>query len=220
MLVLCFIGAMAVNAQDVTIELSENFDELKVYDRLNVEIVKSTENRLVVSGDDTDKVSASVDDGTLKVRMDLGNFMDGNQTTVVIYYNEQLNVIDVNEGAEIMSKEKLSSSYLTLKAQEGGRLTFPLAVKNVQAKAISGGKINVSGTASNTDISIRTGGEYNAKNLETVDCDISVLAGGKADLTASGLVDAAVTAGGTINIYGNPEKVEKDQTLGGSVIVR
>lgn len=34
------------------------------------------------------------------------------------------------------------------------------------------------------------------------------------------LVDAIVTAGGTIEIYGNPETVKENSTFGGSIVVK
>ncbi|MDN6279783.1 MAG: hypothetical protein L0J45_02150 [Psychroflexus sp.] len=49
--------------------------------------------------------------------------------------------------------------------------------------------------------------------------DISVFAGGNALVTVSDYVEANVTAGGKIEIFGHPQTVEEDKTLGGEIIV-
>jgi len=47
---------------------------------------------------------------------------------------------------------------------------------------------------------------------------VSVFAGGKAFVNSKEYVEANVTAGGTIEIFGNPDKVDEDKTFGGSII--
>ncbi|MGB6150737.1 MAG: DUF2807 domain-containing protein, partial [Pricia sp.] len=93
----------------------------------------------------------------------------------------------------------------------GGKIKLPITVKRLQVNVITRGSITVSGKAESFDISVRTGGEYYAEDLKVVNCDITVLADGKAKVTASGLVDARVTAGCTIEIFSKPYKIEKDQ---------
>ena len=46
---------------------------------------------------------------------------------------------------------------------------------------------------------------------------MNVKAGGSAEVSASVLVDARVTAGGTIRIYGNPKEIKRKTTLGGTI---
>ncbi|MDO1499569.1 DUF2807 domain-containing protein [Winogradskyella maritima] len=73
--------------QKTTIDL-DNFMELKVFDRINVTLVKSTENKAIITGDDADDVKISNDDGLLKIRMEVKDFLDGNETNVELHYKE------------------------------------------------------------------------------------------------------------------------------------
>jgi len=213
------MGSIFAFAQNTTVEL-ENFTELKAYDQINVTLIKSNENKAIVSGDDQDDVKLEIEDGRLKIKMEVDNFMDGNETNITLYHSEILSLIDANEGAEIKSDETINSKYLVLRAQEGAELHLTVNSNNLETKAVSGGKIMVSGNAPNQNITVRSGGEYHAKELKSEQTDVTILAGGKAYINVSEFVDANVTAGGTIEILGNPQKVKEDNTLGGSIIIR
>ncbi|WP_149274906.1 head GIN domain-containing protein [Pareuzebyella sediminis] len=217
--IICFFVSLGAWAQKTTIDL-EPFNELKVFDRINVTLVKSSENTAIVTGDDQDGVKISNDNGLLKIRMDVTDFLDGDETFVELRYTENLELLDVNEGAKITSSETLHNNFLNLRSQEGGQLNIAVDSRNLNAKAISGGKIMVTGKAPNQEASIRSGGEYDAKNLSAKQTEVTVFAGGKAYVNSDEYVAANVTAGGRIEIFGNPEKVDEDKTLGGTIIMK
>ncbi|RKN78703.1 head GIN domain-containing protein [Ulvibacterium marinum] len=206
-------------AQNTTIDLA-NFDELKVYDQLSVKLVKSDKNQAVISGDDQDEVAIVNNDGLLKVRMEVDNALDGKTTDITLYYTDNLSLIDANENSKITSEDIINTKYLTVRAQEGGEITLKLDSRNLDSKAVTGGKIMVDGSATNQEITVRTGGHFAGKGLKTETTDVTILAGGTAFISASDYVDASVTAGGTVEIFGNPEKILEDKTFGGSIIVR
>lgn len=215
------LTAFPAMAQDnnTSIDL-DAFDEIKVYDQINVTLVKSDKNQAVVSGDDVEKVSIGNDDGRLHIKMEVDNMLDGNETNVILHHTEDLRLVDANEGAEITSEEQLEAKYLTLRTQEGGKLIVKVNARNLDSKAVTGGEIKISGNAENQEVNIRSGGQYDAKNLSTKRTDITIFAGGKGTVNASEIVEANVTAGGTIEIYGNPETVNENDTFGGSITVK
>lgn len=204
---------------NITIEL-ETFQEIKVFDQINVTLVKSDKNQAVISGDDAQEVAIDNDGGRLKIKMEADNFLDGNDTSVIVYYTKDLSLVDANEGAKITSEEELESNYLTVRSQEGGKIFISVNARNLDSKAVTGGEITISGSAENQEVNVRSGGQYNAEKLSSNQTDVTILAGGKAMVNVSDFVDANVTAGGTIEIYGNPETVKEDKTLGGSIILK
>jgi len=209
-------AVFTLSAQNITIDL-DTFNELKVYDQLNVTLVKSNKNRAVISGDDIDDVKIDNDDGRLKIRTEIEDMLDGNKTLITLHYTENLNLIDANEGSKITAKGAVDSKYLSLRAQEGGKVDVSVNSRNLDNKAVTGGKIHVSGTATNQEVTVRTGGEFHGKELKSEQTDVTVFAGGIANVFVTDYLDANVTAGGTISVLGNPEKVEKNETFGGSI---
>lgn len=220
-LAIALLNGAVLMAQENTITQNlDEFDEIKAYDRLNITLVKGNENKAVISGDDTDDVKIVNKEGRLKVRMELDNTLDGNETEITIYHTNVLELIDANEGAKIKTKNPLNAKYLTLRSQEGGEIHTDVDTRNLNAKSVTGGKIKVTGSADNQEIMVRTGGNFDGQYLNAKQTDVTILAGGNAIVKTDEYVDANVTAGGTIEIYGNPETVKEDKTLGGEIIVR
>ena len=194
----------------------ENFNEVKVFDLIEVNLIKSDFNGVEITGDDLEDVEVINKDGTLKVRMNIDKIFNGDRTFVSVFYTD-LKIIDGNEGAFITSNELITQNYIELRAQEGAQLKIGLDVKKVDIKAVSGGIIETRGKAITQDITLNTGGIYEGKAFETKNTSVNIKAAGEADVYASNDVDAKVLAGGNVNIYGNPKHIKEKTTFGGKI---
>jgi hypothetical protein len=195
----------------------EKFTQLKVYDRIIVSLVKSNENKLVITGDDKDEVNVSQKDGLLKIKMEFDNFLDGNEAKATLYYTEDLSLLDANENGKIISDETFKGDKVEIKGQEGGVIDLKIALKEAYVRAVSGSEITLTGSCETQEVSVNTGGKAYNKDLNTTMTDVTVLAGGRADVKASDVVKAKVKAGGSIYIYGKPKSIEKDKIFGGKI---
>jgi len=213
---LAIMIATITNGQNTVEKSVGEFQELKVYDLIEVELIKAKENKLVISGKNTEDVVVVNRNGKLKIKMNLEESFDGNNTSVKLYYTS-LDIIDANEGAVITSEEKIKQYEIELRAQEGGRINVPLKVKTASIKSVTGGIIETSGKSEKQNISINTGGVYRGKNLQTATTTIVIRAAGVADVNASDLVDIKIRIGGDVFIYGNPVKVDESRVIGGRI---
>lgn len=195
------------------------FSTVKVYDLIHISLVKSTENKVVITGDDVQDVNIVNTGGTLKIKMAFDKIFNGTNTFVAVHYTN-LTSIDGNEGAYIVGNELIVQDKIELRAQEGAKLKIGIDVKEVLIRAVSGGSIKTNGKAETQTVTLNTGGIYKGEAFPTINTTVTVRAGGEADVNASELVDAKVTAGGDIYIYGNPVKVNKKTTFGGDITVR
>jgi hypothetical protein len=192
------------------------FTELKVYDLINVEMIKSKENKVEIKGKNASEVVIINKDGTLKIRLNLEESFDGNKTDVKLFYTA-FDIIDVNEGASVSSKEQINQFEVELKAQEGGLINLNLETKETKIKSVTGGIIELQGKTNNQDITIGTGGILKAENLESVKAKVAIRAGGEAHINAVELLDIKIRAGGDVYIYGNPKEVKENTALGGRI---
>lgn len=206
----------ATNAQNPTEKNIGDFKELKVYDLIEVELVKSNENKAIISGSNTQDVLLINKNGILKIRMNIGKTFDGTNTKVKLYY-KSLDIIDANEGARINSKDEIKQFEIDLKAQEGGTINVNVNVNYVIVKAVTGGVIEVSGTTKKETITILTGGSFKGEKLKSEHVDVSINAAGEASVNASKVVDVKIRAGGDVFIYGNPETINESKVLGGRI---
>ncbi|MET6991402.1 head GIN domain-containing protein [Sediminicola arcticus] len=218
-IVLIAITLLSWNAsaqKEVAHELYK-FSEVKAYDGITVKLISSDVNKAVITGDYKSEVAFVNKSGRLKIRMELDNFLAGHNTTVMLYHTETLVLLDVNEKAKIVSDDVIRSVSLEMRAQEGGELQLKVEAEKVDVKATTGGIVSLSGTSKVQDISVNTGGVVKNESLKTEQTEVSVNAGGTANVNATDIVDAKVRAGGTINIYGNPKEVKETKFVGGNI---
>ncbi|MBO9582971.1 MAG: DUF2807 domain-containing protein [Flavobacterium sp.] len=213
------IGAAILFVQmsfgQVTKELGD-FDTVKVFDKLSVKVVQADQNRIVIKGSREAEVEVVNKNGILKLRMPFPKLLSGNDLSVTLYY-KHIELIDANEGATVTSNEAIKATSFKVSAQEGAVINVDLDVDKLKVSSVSGGSITLTGKATNQDASLGAGGYLLASKLETSQTTVSVSAGGKADVKASTLVDAKVSAGGSIYIYGKPKQINQKTVFGGKI---
>ena len=206
-------------AQETTTKEIEKFTELKAFDQINVVLIKGTENKVILTGDDQGDVDIENKKGLLKIKMDFENSMDGEDVEAKVYYTEELSLIDANEGASITAESTVKASESRIAVQEGGRIELKVNIENLFVKSTSGSEVKLTGNATNQEVVANAGGKVFNEKLDTETTKVTVNAGGSAEVKASILVDAKVRAGGNITIHGNPKKIEKDKVFGGKIKV-
>ncbi|WP_222983333.1 head GIN domain-containing protein [Flagellimonas meishanensis] len=192
------------------------FDTIKVFDLIEVNLIQSDENKIMIKGWNVDDITWTNKGGVLKLRMQLDKKFRGEDTMIEVYYTD-LDVIDGNEGAQITCNEMVKKSKIELRAQEGARIHIGMDVDYVDVRAVTGGTVEASGLAKNQSIVLNTGGIFEGRKLRTTNTAIKISAGGEADIFASEEVDINVMAGGDVTVYGKPSKVNKRTFAGGRV---
>ena len=204
------------NAQAQVEKKLGEFHELKVYDLIDVQLVKSDENRIVLTGNNTQDVVIVNKNGVLKIRMNIEKSFDGNKTKATLYYTN-IDVIDANEGSSIYSDDLIKQFDFKLNAQEGGIIKVNLETTYLDVKSVTGGIIETKGTVKKQNIKMNTGGIYKGENLKTEETEVTIVAAGEAYVNASKLMDIKIRVGGDVYIYGNPEKVNESKAIGGRI---
>ncbi|MFD1017037.1 head GIN domain-containing protein [Winogradskyella rapida] len=216
-LLLCLLcSSVFINAQESIEKNLGSFSTVKVFDLIHLKMIASNENKVVISGKNRKDVEVVNNNGKLKIRMNIRESYDGEDTVVQLYFTS-VDEIDANEGAKVTLKAPLKQYEIDLRTQEGAEITAELETTYANLRAVTGGVINVSGSSKQQDISIYTGGEVNAKTLITEHTEVSINAAGEAYIYASETVDAKVKAGGSVFIYGKPKEVTESTMLGGTI---
>jgi len=212
------LSTLLVEAQnEITKADLGKFTEIKAFDGLSVNLIKSDSDKAVISGDNTDKVVIVNNDGVLKLRMQIDKIFSGYRTFVDLHYSGELLIIDVNEDARITSESDIKQDVLELKAQEGGELSIVAEVEQLLVKAVTGGSVETYGSSDLQDIAINTGGVYEGKEFKTKFSTVNVNAGSRAEIYAEDYVKATVKAGGEVLVYGDPAKMEEKTVFGGKI---
>jgi len=216
--ILVVLISLSTFAQRELVKEVGDISVVKVFDLIEVNLIKSSENKVVVKGEDVDDVKVINEHGKLKIRMLLDKRFNGKETFVEVHY-KSLEVIDANEGSIIVSNELIKQNMIELRAQEGGKIIAGLDVNFAKMRAVTGGIIEASGLSKSQEIVLNTGGIFEGRELNTQDTKIKITAAGEAEVNASNKVDARVTAGGEVYIYGEPSTVNKKTFAGGNITI-
>ncbi len=215
-LLLIFLLSFDMSSQEISNNL-DDFDEIKVYSGLRLILTKANENKAVVTGNNREEVNFQNDNGVLRIKMSFENIWDEEDNTVVQVFYKEINTIEAKQNCSVIVEDVLHQKRLALAVQEGAGILTEIEVEHLSSKAITGGEIEVTGSAMNQDIIIGTGGKFYAKNLISENINVTINAGGVADIYAKIYVDAQVRAGGTVNIFGDPDLIDKKTTFGGKI---
>ena len=195
------------------------FSELKVYDLINVELIKSNQNKIVISGERAQDVRIIQKNNILKIRMKLDKMFNGENTNVKLYYSS-VDKIDANEGAVITAKDPIKQYELELKTQEGGQISAQVNTKLLIVKSVTGGVVKTIGNTERQQLNIRTGGQYNGSKTEAQHTSLFIKAGGVAKVNTAKVLDVKIFSGGDVLIYGTPKQLKQNKLFGGRIIFK
>lgn len=217
-LVIVFLLISTVSfAQDkVTMNLGD-FNIVKTYRGLKVELIKNSSPKVIIEGNKASDVTVKNINGTLKISLGITQTFSADEVMVYLYFKDDIDVIDANEGSHIYSDEVFKQEKITAKAQEAAHVSLDIKTDQLDVSVVTGGLVTLKGTSKNQNVKSNTGGIYKGNDLETGYTKVTSNTGGVAEVLATDLVDASASTGGTITILGEPEEVNKSESLGGYV---
>lgn len=195
--------ALAQDSQAIEVA---NFSEIDAGGQYTVRIVQGDSRSVTLNGDagDFGDIEIEVRRGELRLRQDTGGWFSRRRnrqldvTVDVVVPN--VRVLDFHRGVSVEAAD------LDLGALE-------LAVN-------TGAVVTLAGTCSGLELDVSTGGVLNARDLvcETVEADGST--GGEAFVHATARIEAGVSTGAMIHVYGEPQSRNVRSSLGGEVSFR
>lgn len=215
-LTLLIIPSLLVSQEEINRNLGE-FTKLSIYDGINVELIKSDENKVEASGENTRFVVVKNKNGNLKIRLNVQKRFSGDRTMVKLYYKNIYSFI-AHEGSNIFSKDTLKQADLKIKGHTGSRIDIPVELNSISVTSTAGAKITLRGSSTYLEASSATGSEINARNMVIDDGEVSALSGSMVDVRAETSLEAIARIGGVINVHSKTERITEKVSLGGSVI--
>jgi hypothetical protein len=193
-----------------------DFSKVTSFDKIDVTLISSDENKVVLTGDNSEKVELVNKNGELKIRMPLNRLMDGDNISATVYY-KKIDAVEANEGSRISSNDVFKTTSFDIIAKEGAEVKVAVEVSSITVKTSSGANVTISGKANSQTAISNTGGNLDASTLKTTTTNVTVNAGGNAEVNASDVVDAKVRAGGKIIVFGKPKQINEKTFAGGKI---
>ena len=211
----------SIKAQSTITKNIGDFSTLKVYNGIELELIKSNTQKLEITGEKSDKVKIKSVNNTLKISLQFSlkpsdNAANG-KVLVKLFYTNNIAIIDANEGATITGKDLIQEK-LEVNAQERAFINLTTKLSSLKVRTSSGGIVKLSGTAKNQDVDLDLYGIYHGYNMK-VSGNTSVKAGtgAKAEILGGETLNAKVSFGGSIFYKGNPKVIKDKKVIGGII---
>lgn len=194
-----------------------DFNKVTSFDKIDVNLIASTENKVILNGPNSQEVELVNKNGELKIRMPLTKMLTGDAISVTVYF-KKLDAVEANEGSRIATKDEISAISFDIICKEGSEVKLlNLQADRLKVRTIQGSIVTVLGKVKNQDILSNSAGKYDGQDCITQQTVVTVNAGGIAHVNATDLVEAKTRAGGEIKIYGNPKQINQ-KTIAGGII--
>lgn len=194
-----------------------DFNTLKVFNGLTVILQKSDVSKIEITGSKSEDVSIKNSNGVLKIRLKFPEGFTAEDLKITLYYTNNIDVIDANEGAKIFSEEVFNQQHVEVKAQEGARIEMKIETKHLVVKSVSGGIIELTGATQNQTIEATTGGIYEGYNMQSKQAVATAASGARVEVRITEVLDAKIRFGGTIFYKGTPEVLKTKKIIGGTI---
>lgn len=192
----------------------KSFRGLAISGNIDVTLVASKENKLVIEEGDPKGLKIGSDEGNLALST------KGNAGyEVTLYFNGPIEEIAVSGGVEITTKGTINGKNMEVSIAGGSKATLSLDIDHLSTAIASGSEMTLSGKAKNMEAAVASGGELEAGGFKTENSSAVVASGGEAKIYATGNVDATVASGGELTILGNPKKVNQVKADGAEINV-
>tara|TARA_R110001632_G_scaffold47202_2_gene119569 strand:+ start:9681 stop:10358 length:678 start_codon:yes stop_codon:yes gene_type:complete len=217
LVILVLLLSNGLSSQTSITKIIGDFKIIKIYNGINIELIRSDEQKIEITGEKAERVKVKNNNGTLKISLKFPDLSADGKVDIKLFYNKDINVIDGNEGATITGKE-IDQLQLEVKAQERAFINLVIKTKHLKVRSSSGGIIKLTGSSKNQDVNLDLYGVYHGYGLKiSENTSIKAGSGSKAEVNAGETLNAKVSFGGSIFYKGNPEVV-KDKKVAGGII--
>lgn len=202
-----------------TRSISEDFSRIKVSRGIEVELTQGNSIALKVEADENlhDVITTEVDKDNGILRISSNENIKSSSSKKVILTVKNLNGIETSSGAYVIVENTLRAEELDLESTSGSHINADVSTEKLICQTTSGAGIKVSGETNNLRAESTSGSYIKANNLEAQTTRVSATSGANITVNTSKELTASATSGASIKYSGNPEKVNKNAGVSGSI---
>lgn len=209
------------NRNIVTIErtIKADFTGIKVSTGIDLFIRQGSTNAITVEADENlhDLIITEVKEGILKIYTDKNIWKSKARKVYVTI--ENLTLLKASSGSNVKSESVINTNEIYIDASSGASIDIEVVAKSAVTEASSGSDVKIKGTTINHTARASSGSSINAYKLKSTNANASASSGASINIYASKNMDAKASSGGVIDYTGNPTKISKEASSGGSISI-
>jgi hypothetical protein len=195
----------------------DTFSKVEVKTGIDCEIKQADKFEVIVEADDNviNEIKTRVENGTLILESDFGSYL--NATRKVIVTMPKIDNLESTSGSTLKSLNILTGTNVALKSSSGSEMNVTIESDTIYLETSSGSEQNIKGKALKLYASSSSGSSIKADDLLANDVSAQSTSGSSIDVHSIVNLDGKASSGSSINYKGNPKKVNKEESSGGSV---
>lgn len=194
------------------------FNTVKILGLIEVDLIKSDENRIEVTafGDDEEKLKISQQNKTLKISTIKSLVNEDLEIRVKVYYQE-LEALYVAAGARVELGDTIRGNEFYVRAGSGSEVHAMINATRLDAQAAEGAHLTLSGYCEELRAGANTGGILDGHRISCDSGRLRAGTGGEVSATIINELDARANTGGIIRYAGTPTTTSERIILGGEI---
>ena len=206
--------------QEREIIIPGDYNSIYAYQGIEVNLIKSDTNKIILepSNEDHSVFEYRIKNGILKLRQSLDKNLSIEKVKVTIHNESLIETIKLFQGSTMKIKNPLIQTSVEVKVQEGSSLEGCIKADKIRVEVFSGGSANLKGETSISEIIVSTGGIFSGEELFSKQLKIKASIGSLAYVSSTVLMEAKVSMGSTVRVFGQPKKIIQKTSFGGKII--
>ncbi|MBW8362877.1 MAG: DUF2807 domain-containing protein [Kaistella sp.] len=218
------------------------FDELKVSQSIQAEVIKSDVEKVVISAPADILDDILVDNVAGKIHIHFKPSLNiYSQKVSAKIYAKDFSKLEAGSSANILVKNKFTQDRTDIEVSSSANIEGDFEANNIEvdvsssgsfngkiwavdlnSQVTSSGEINISGEAKNAEMHASSSGTLNARDLVAENADLKASSSGSINLSVSGQLTAAASSSGDIAVSkkGNLNVTSQKESSGGSILIK
>lgn len=201
-------------------ELNGSFNQIDASRGLDVVLTQGSYEQVSVEADENlqDIIVTKVEGDVLKITT-TENIASSSSKTVYVSFDD-LSRIEASSGSYVSSKNTITADNLDIDSSSGSDLKLNLQTSQLTCDSSSGSNLKLSGKATSVVARASSGSGISASDLSTESADVKATSGANISVNTSKKLTAHANSGGNVSYYGNPEIVNNNESVSGSIRAR
>lgn len=200
-----------------TRKINDDFTKIEVGQGIQLYITQSDDLSLVVKADENlhKLIRTEVNNGVLKISSKRNIRRAKSKKIYLTVPN--ISSIKATSGSEVITENTIKADVFDIHVSSGADARIDVNADTVNSSSSSGADLRIKGTANYYTAKATSGSSIRAYSLESKNATIKVNSGANIDVYAIESLTAKASSGGDIDYKGNPKKIDKKTSSGGSV---
>lgn len=202
-----------------TRKVTSEFEKISVSKGIDVILTQGNTLSIVVEADQNllDVITTELDEDNNTLRISSNQNIKSSASKKVILTVKNLSSIRTTSGSYVFSENALNTDKLSISSTSGSHIDLNIEANTLKLNTTSGAGIEISGATENLSIDATSGSYIRANNLKAQSTTASATSGASIFVNTTKELKASATSGASIKYEGNPEKVNKNSGVSGSI---